>query len=89
MVLHVGPATLRSEEMRFLQTEVGGLEAVVVEQIVGGAGEGIAYLWTTVFGQAGRPLTATLGVSAQSIYGAAARGCAARPRWDRLLDKLS
>ena len=75
--------------MRCLQTEVGALEAVVVEQIVGGAGEGIAYLWTTVFGQAGRPLTATLGVSAQSIYGAAARGCAARPQWDRPIDKLS
>lgn len=44
------------------------------------AREGIAYLWTTVLGQAGRPLTATLGVPAQSIYGAAAHGRAARPR---------
>jgi hypothetical protein len=41
------------------------------------AREGIAYLWLTVLGHAGRPLAAPLGVRPQNVYRAAAQGAAA------------
>jgi len=52
------------------------------------AREGIAYLWTASLGRPGRPLAALLGVRSQAVYAAAARGRAARARWDPVLEKL-
>jgi hypothetical protein len=49
------------------------------------ARQGIAYLWTEVFGHPGRPLATLLGVRPQAVYQAAMRGRAARAAWDRLL----
>jgi REP element-mobilizing transposase RayT len=49
------------------------------------AREGIAYLWVTVLGHAGRPLAAPLGVRPQNVYRAAAQGAAAAATWRRFL----
>lgn len=45
---------------------------------------GIAYLWTEVYGRAGRPLAAALGITPAAVYAAARRGAAAAKRWSRL-----
>jgi len=49
------------------------------------AREGIAYLWVTVLGHAGRPLAASLGIRPQNVYRAAAQGEAAAAIWQRIL----
>jgi hypothetical protein len=46
---------------------------------------GIAYLWVTVLGHAGRPLAAPLGIRPQNVYRAAAQGAAAAATWQRIL----
>jgi REP element-mobilizing transposase RayT len=51
------------------------------------AREGIAYLWTEVCGRSGRQLVPSLGVSAQSVYKASARGRHAAAAWDPLVTK--
>ena len=49
------------------------------------AREGIAYLWVTVLGHAGRPLAAPLGIRPQNVYRAAAQGAAAAATWKKIL----
>jgi hypothetical protein len=49
------------------------------------AQEGIAYLWVTVLGHAGRPLAAALGIRPQNVYRAAAQGEAAAATSQRML----
>jgi hypothetical protein len=49
------------------------------------AREGIAYLWVTVLGHAGRPLAAPLGIRPQNVYRAAAEGAAAGGTWQKIL----
>ena len=46
---------------------------------------GIAYLWVTVLGHAGRPLAVPLGIRPQNVYRAAAQGGAAAATWQRML----
>jgi hypothetical protein len=49
------------------------------------AREGIAYLWVTMLGHAGRPLAAPLGIRPQNVYRAAAQGATAAGRWQQIL----